>query len=487
MGRPCGASRFFDQLSDQYIALHQSLPNAKAVILTQPQITQLAPDAGTLGRGKKLATTRKWRELQGTPHCLWGECKSSGAAYYRVAVDLRRAQPVPTCNCPVRQRFCKHAIALLLLSVQQPDAFVPRPVPENWVEDWLGGLSQKADKGRPRSAADEARLAEARLVQRQKRLGEMRTGLRDLREWLNEIATEGLAATQEEADYWQHLSVRLVDAKLGGLGKRALRIEQAMRGNDWPDRILRELGEVYLIARGFERLYELPEPLQHELLNEAGLNYKKEEILDQPGVLDTWTVVGRREGQSDDEQLFWRRIWLYGENTRQLALLLDFAFGAQPYDTRYPFGSSIEGEVHFYPAAHPQRALVGQHQLTEQAIFTDGYPNLDGLMEAYAAAVANNPWLVTFPALLEDVTPVYDSERSCWWVVDRDGYRLPLRCEADEGWTLLAISGGHPITLMATYDGRQLAPLSVIDRGHLTSLLPLKPLPRPKRAFYGYG
>ena len=447
----------------------------------------MAPDAGTLGRGKKLATTRKWRELQGTPRCRWGECKSSGAAYYRVAVDLRGAQPVPTCNCPVRQRFCKHVIGLLLLATQQPDAFVPRPVPENWVEDWLKGLKAQSNKHRPRTAAEENRLAEARLAKRQKRLDEMQVGLRELREWLTEIATEGLAATQEEIDYWSNLSARLVDAKLGGVGKRTLRMEQAMQRSDWPDRVLRELGEVYLIARGFERLHELPDGLQHELLNEAGLNYKKEEILAQSGVSDTWMVIGRREGKSDDDQLFWRRIWLYGEETRQMALLLDFAFGGNPYDADYLFGTALEGEVHFYPSAHPQRALVGKHQRSEQATFTDGYTDLEIFAEAYAMAVSNNPWQSTFPALLEDVIPVYESATEQWWLVDREGFRLALRPEGEEGWMLLALSGGHPLTVLGEYDGTNLMPLSALTDGRLVSLIPLKPLPRPQRAFYGYG
>lgn len=456
-------------------------------MLSQQTITQLAPDAGTLGRGKKLATTRKWRELQGTPECLWGKCKSSGASYYRVAVDLRGEQPVPTCNCPVRQPFCKHVVGLLLLGVQQPDAFVPRPVPENWVEDWLLGQTAKAKKDRPRSAAEQARLAQERLVKRQKRLDEMATGLRELGDWLGEISTDGIAATQEEADYWQNLSARLVDAKLGGVGKRALRIETLMQRSDWPDTALRELGQVYLIARGFERLHELPDGLQHELLNEAGINYKKEEVLAQPGVVDTWTVIGRREGQSDDESLFWRRVWLYGESTQRLALLLDFAFGRNPYDTELLFGGSYEGALHYYPSAYLLRALVGRHQLREQAIFTDGYDSFDDFATDYAAALAANPWLGTFPALLEDVTPVYDEAADRWWLVDRDRYRLPLQATGEEGWNLLAISAGHPVTVLAEWDGYALAPLSARTYDRLVSLVPLAPLPRPQRSFYGYG
>ena len=456
-------------------------------MINETTVAQLAPDAGTLGRGRKLATTRKWRELQGTPTCIWGECKSSGAAYYRVAVDRRGDAPVPTCNCPVRQRFCKHVIGLLLLSVQQPDAFVPRPVPENWVEDWMNGLSAKTDKARVRTAADEARLAQARLVQRQKRLEEMGAGLRELRDWLEELATEGLAATQEEADYWQNLSARLVDAKLGAIGKRALRMEQAMQHTDWPDQLLQELGAIYLIARGFDRLYALSEGLQHELLNEAGLNYKKEEILAQPGVIDTWTVVGRLEGKSDDDQLFWRRIYLYGERNRQVALLLDFAYGANPYDAEYHFGTSLEGAVHFYPSAYPLRALVGRHQATEQATFTDGFADFAGFAEGYAQAVAANPWLVDFPVILEDVIPVFESEPERWWVVDRAGHRLSLQPRDHEGWTLLAVSGGHPVTLIATWTGTRLQPVSVRTTDRLVSLVALRPLPRPSRTFYDFG
>ena len=48
-----------------------------------------------------------------------------------------------------------------------------------------------------------------------------------------------------------------------------------------------------------------------------------------------------------------------------------------------------------------------------------------------------------------------------WAIGDEQGDRLPLTTTSTAGWRLLALSGGHPLTLVAEWDGASLAPLSV--------------------------
>ena len=91
------------------------------MILSSEKILSLAPDAATARRGEALGTIRKWRNLEGNPKALWGECKSSGASFYKTYIDLNG--PAFKCNCPSRKFPCKHAIGLLYLYINNSDAF----------------------------------------------------------------------------------------------------------------------------------------------------------------------------------------------------------------------------------------------------------------------------------------------------------------------------------------------------------------------------
>ena len=59
-----------------------------------------------------------------------------------------------------------------------------------------------------------------------------------------------------------------------------------------------------------------------------------------------------------------------------------------------------------------------------------------------AAALEQDPWLTTWPVLLTG-TPVPGKE---WHLVDGAGTALPL-ADRESLWTLLAVSGGQPVTV----------------------------------------
>jgi len=79
---------------------------------------KLAPDTATADRAKKLINTKFWRTLAGNPSIIWGECKSNGLTYYKVAFQ-KKTQSFK-CNCASRKFPCKHAVALSVMLVDQP-------------------------------------------------------------------------------------------------------------------------------------------------------------------------------------------------------------------------------------------------------------------------------------------------------------------------------------------------------------------------------
>jgi hypothetical protein len=75
------------------------------------------------------------------------------------------------------------------------------------------------------------------------------------------------------------------------------------------------------------------------------------------------------------------------------------------------------------------------------------------LLDEYAAARAQDPWVTVWPALL-DVRPARAGGGGRWRLLDDDGDSLPMRGGREAVWPVLAVSGGKVVTVAAElYDG----------------------------------
>jgi hypothetical protein len=90
---------------------------------------------------------------------------------------------------------------------------------------------------------------------------------------------------------------------------------------------------------------------------------------------------------------------------------------------------------------------------------------MEAFLDLASQATALQPWLERLPVALNGVVPlaygVADGRR--WLIRDRAGLALPLA--GGEHWTLLALSGGRPVDLVAEWDGEGLLPLSAVASG----------------------
>ncbi|WP_245668841.1 SWIM zinc finger family protein, partial [Nocardia xishanensis] len=85
-------------------------------------------------------------------------------------------------------------------------------------------------------------------------------------------------------------------------------------------------------------------------------------------------------------------------------------------------------------------------------------------LDAHAAALGADPWVRSWPVLLRDVVPLV--AEAGWQVVDAQGAALPL-APAEQPWTLLAISGGHPVTVLGEWTADGLVPISAFAVGEM--------------------
>jgi hypothetical protein len=428
---------------------------------TSEQILNLAPDPGSARSGRELARASKWLSLGHDPRACWGECQGSGSTPYQTQIDL--GEPAFRCTCPSRKFPCKHALGLFLLYAESRAAFREGPAPDR-VSEWLEARAKKAqlkaeaDEGRP--AEPEARPADPAAKARRAAGREARVaaGLDELSRWLMDLIRQGLAACQARPySFWETPAARLVDAQAPGAARLVRELAGIpSSGEGWHQRLLERLGRLLLLVEAYSRLETLPEPVQADVRALVGWTQDQKELLAAPGLADEWLVLGQRVELED--RLKVQRTWLIGRASRRPALVIQFAPGNQPLDASLVPGTRLDAELVFFPGTVPMRAIVKRRSEAAGPIeAVPAEPSLEAALAVHAAALAANPWTERTPLAVEEVIPVHRQGR--WSLRDGSDGSIALRPRGDDGWRLLACSGGRPIGVFGEYDGDALLPL----------------------------
>ena len=424
------------------------------------RVLALAPDGSSQRAAQSLASARSW-PLTGAaePGALWGECQGRAATPYRTAVDL--SGPAYQCSCPSRKFPCKHALALLLL--WSDDSIATDDDPPPWAGSWFATRSARgSDAGDRKTPADPA-AAVRRAEQREARVA---AGLTELDRWLCDQVRQGLAASQRSGyQLWDDIASRMVDAQAPGLAER-LRALAAVphSGPGWEGRLLEEYALLRLLVTAYSAPGKLPPTLRDTVRSRIGFTVRQAEVLASAApVRDHWHVLARRD--LDQDRIRTRRTWLRGRRTGQFALVLGFAPTGQPLDDSLAVGTEADADLAFYPVAVPLRALVATRYDTVPAGAPPGTTTA-GLLAGYASALGEDPWLDSWPALLE-ATPAR-APLPC--LFDTAGDAVPLHPGAGDCWTLFALSGGRPLTVAGEWTPRGLWPLTAWDQGETVPL-----------------
>ena len=433
------------------------------------RVLALAPDAPSQRTAQSLASGRAWVATGAAAEAdaVWGECRGSASAPYRAVADL--SGPAYRCSCPSRKFPCKHVLALLLL---WSEGSVPDDAagPPDWAGSWLMARAAKASRVPPGEAAEpkDPKAAARRAAQRETRVA---SGLAELDRWLCDQARQGLAASQQAGyAHWDDIAARMVDAQAPGVAERLRALASVPHsGAGWDGRLLEEYALLHLLAVAYRRQAGLPPPLRETVRSRIGFSLRQADVLagGQP-VRDRWQVLGRRD--LDQDRIRTRRTWLRGRKTGRDALVLSFAAAGQPLDDSLPPGAGADADLVFYPGAVPLRAVVlARHDGGDGGAPDEGPPDggtIAALLAGYAAALAADPWLDSWPAVVEVIPARALLIPGAPAVRDADGGAdgaLPLHPGAGPCWPLFALSGGRPVTLAGEWTPRGLWPLTAWD------------------------
>ncbi|MGW6130669.1 SWIM zinc finger family protein [Cellulomonas sp. NPDC055163] len=428
---------------------------------TVEQALAIAPDASSAAAGRKLATSGSWSSTGAAPGVVWGLCAGSGSTPYQTVVDL--TEPAFSCSCPSRKFPCKHALALLLRwaggEVAEHDE------PADFAATWLEARAARAARSAERAEVRAERTpsdprAAGRREQREQRVA---AGVAELERWLRDQVRTGVASA-DTAGYalTDPVAARLVDAQAPGLAAAVRRLASvAASGEGWPGRLLEELALVHLLVTAHGRLDELPADLAQTVRTRAGATVRTEDVLAGPPVRDRWDVLALRD--SSDGRLTTRRVHVRGAGTGRDALVLSFAGPGQVLDVSLVPGTSLDADLHLYPGALPLRAVVGTRHGEPGPLSAVTGCGVRDALAAWAGALAADPWTADLPVVLADVQVVAtrDGTPDGWLVADAAGDALPL-VPAAGLWTVLAIAGGHPVTLVGALTPRGVRAESVL-------------------------
>ena len=456
--------------------------------LTMEGVLALAPDEASAKAARGLTSPAKWPLLGADDAAVWGECQGSGSKPYQTQVDL--TGPAFRCSCPSRKFPCKHGLALLMLRAQEASKFSGAEPPA-WVAEWLASRGERAQKKeeRDQKAADRAAERAAQLAdgadpaqaaaaladpdgaakRESQRWRRIEDAAGELQRWLGDQIGRGLGALDDAAIRgWRTMAARMVDAQAPGLGQRLTAAADGWRvGADWPERMLARLGLLQLACDAIGRRETLPAAVQADLRTVCGWPLDQAEVLATGERLtDRWTVIGVIV-EERDARLNERRVWLHGERSGRRAWLLEHTHGGRGFDGLWLPGSGRALTLVFYPGGAPLRALVADEVPSTEPAPAEGAAGLtpqawSAEWQRVAQRIAAHPFASLHPVVLSNAIPVASDAGPS---LTAEGRAVPLRLGDEDWWSLMAVSGAHPLDVMGEWDGVRLSPLTAWAAG----------------------
>jgi SWIM zinc finger len=408
--------------------------------LSEEQVLALAPDESSKKSGKELSNPGKWVSKGVNDLVLWGECQGSGSKPYQIQVDA--VNIAFKCSCPSRKFPCKHGIGLLLLYARSKSDFTSSIMPA-WVAEWINKRSERQEKQaeQKEKPVDEAAQAKRRQAREQK-VGD---GIEELLQWIKDIIRNGIISMPEKGSAWfEGMARRMVDAQAPGLAGMIKTLGEINFYRDgWQSEYMDQLLRLYLVISGFKNNEALPTLLQQDIRTSIGFTQNQDELKEQPGITDTWLVLGKLVTEEDNITV--ERNWLYGITSNQYALVLQFLVRGQGAQLALTPGLYVQAELVFYPSVVPLRAIVKKQISTEKVQQCKGFTNWQQVVEAETAFSSSLPFRSERPFIIEQVRPVFYNQQ--WWLQDTNNAMMRIKSGFKNIWTLLSLSGGDSLNM----------------------------------------
>jgi len=406
--------------------------------LTEEQIIALAPDDASKKSGKDLANPSKWLSKGANEQALWGEAQGSGSKPYQTQVDLGNI--AFKCSCPSRKFPCKHGLGLLLLFARQQSIFTETNTPE-WVAEWINKRNEKQEK---KATQEEKPVDEVAQAKRQQaRQLKVADGIEELLVWLKDIIRNGILSMPDKGFAWfENMAKRMVDAQAPGLANMVRNLADTNFYVDgWQTNFVNQLVSIYVVIKGFKNIEKVDDLLQQDVRTWVGFTQNQEELKEQAGVTDTWLILAKQTTEVDN--IVTERHWLFGTQSNQYALVLQFIVRGQGAQITLTPGMFVQAELAFFPSVAPLRAIIKRQMATNAVSDFIGFHNWQQVVQAETMVSSALPIRGDRPFVVKKLKPVQYNNQ--WWLQDTDLYMMQIKNEEKAIWKLLSLSGGDAL------------------------------------------
>jgi len=428
-------------------------------MFTLDQVIALAPDAASIKAGRTLASSRKWTNIGMNEEAMWGLAPSSGKNPYFTQIHL--TEPAFKCSCPSRKFPCKHALALMFMSVNDTSIFTETTQPD-WVTEWHTARSSRAEKiAIKEQSAPDLKAAQKR---KDKKLSRINEGVEILEQFLKDTIRNGLTSSQlNQPSIWQNLSKRMLDSQARGLSSLVKDLEPDTLQPNWETRFIHSCGSIFLLLQSWKKRDNLTPEFQAEIEQLIGITPLKEDVLagkTTETIDDNWQIISKKHAVLDNISVC--QIWLLGETSNRWAKKLNFSPLPKKADIAWTIGSCIKTKLSFYPGITNTRALAVNEQVacstTNLPPSEDNSTLFSEFLNYYASLKALNPWHKYQPFIVK-VTLNNSSKQPL--LVDSAGHALPVILSLQQQQFLKSTTGDHPSLTCCDWNGYELNILSI--------------------------
>ena len=250
----------------------------------------------------------------------------------------------------------------------------------------------------------------------------------------------------------------MVDAKATGLANMVKELGQThFYTESWQHEFIDQLARIYMVANGYQHKDALPDALIEDIRSRIGFTQSQDELKEKDGITDIWIVLAKQVTEEDN--ITTERNWLYGSQTRQYALVLQFSVRGQGVPISLTPGMLLQAELAFYPSAQPLRAIIKKHATSQVSPRFPGFTDWPQINVAIAKRNASLPFSVDQAFVIENITPVFYNNE--WWLADTLHNMVQIKQGYKNIFPLLAASGGHAFNMAVIGSENSFEPLGI--------------------------
>jgi len=222
-----------------------------------------------------------------------------------------------------------------------------------------------------------------------------------------------------------------------------------------------QLSSIYMVIEGYKNGANLQDTIQQDIRTWIGFTQSQEELKEQAGITDTWVVLSKQTVEVDN--ITTERNWLYGTQSNQYALVLQFIVRGQGGQLTFTPGMFMQAELVFYSSVTPSRAIVKKQIATNSNNSFTAFNNWRQVNETETLLSMQMPIRNDRPFIIQKLKPVQYNNQ--WWLQDAEQQMMQLKNEQKTIWKLLSMSGGDAMDMVVIGKEDKYEPIGVWDKG----------------------